>query len=189
MHTCPFHAWNFPATAVCSATPFPRVTKASTKASMALAACRASPPTAVSCSAPSQPTVLSLEEHLGGAAGDARRVCLLARGRDGITSGFLKHRVRRTGSSSWRTRQTAIPAFVHSSIFSVADSADRRLYGAKSTRVDARLRQRPYGTRPAPGVPQARRAMLSWFGTTPEKLPDYVSRMNAAYGESGRAKS
>ena len=68
------------------------------------------------------------------------------------------------------------PAFVHSSIFSVADSAIGTLYGGKSTAVS-----RDYGNghteidlRPEF---RKRDQPMSWFGTTAEKLPDYVARM------------
>jgi hypothetical protein len=74
------------------------------------------------------------------------------------------------------------PAFVHASIFSVADSGIGALYGSKSTAV---VRDYGGGHTEVELRPEFRRRgePLSWFGTSPQRLPDYVARMRAAHGE------
>jgi hypothetical protein len=127
----------------------------------------------------------SLEEHLGAAKGAIDALCLNSpEGEVEITAGFLKHKVK----ANWKflvenETDGYHPSFVHASIFEVAQSGIGSLYSAESDRGVARLRQGPHRKRPAARVPQARRAAV-WFGTTPDKLPDYVQRMNAAYGET-----
>ena len=73
------------------------------------------------------------------------------------------------------------PAFVHASIFSVADSGIGSLYGPKST---ALTRDYGNGHTDVDLRPEFRRKgqPLGWFGTTAERLPDYVAKMEAAYG-------
>jgi fatty-acyl-CoA synthase len=74
------------------------------------------------------------------------------------------------------------PQFVHASIFSVAGSGIGDLYGDKSTAV---ARDLGGGHTENDLRPEFRRIgePLRWFGTSADKLPDYVARMRAAYGE------
>jgi hypothetical protein len=71
---------------------------------------------------------------------------------------------------------------VHSSIFGVAESGIGALYGSKSTALSRDLGN---GHTEIDLRPEFRRIgrPLGWFGTSPERLPDYVARMNRAYGE------
>lgn len=126
-----------------------------------------------------------MQEHLGGAAETLDRLAMTSpEGEIEITAGFLKHRVK----ANWKfilenEADGCHPAFVHSSIFAVADSGIGSLYGAKSTALT-----RDYGNghteldlRPEF---RKRNAPLSWFGTTPDRLPDYVTKMNKAYRDA-----
>ncbi|TWT15621.1 Rieske 2Fe-2S domain-containing protein [Reyranella sp. CPCC 100927] len=126
----------------------------------------------------------SLAEHLGGAAETIDRLCDASpEGEIEITAGFLQHRVR----ANWKfvienETDGYHPAFVHSSIFSVADSGIGSLYGQKST---ALTRDYGNGHTEVDLRPEFRRLgrPLAWFGTTPERMAGYVARMNAARGE------
>jgi fatty-acyl-CoA synthase len=73
------------------------------------------------------------------------------------------------------------PQFVHASIFSVAQSGIGELYGEKSTAV---CRDLGGGHTENDLRPEFRRRAqpLGWFGTTPDRVPDYVASMERAYG-------
>ena len=126
----------------------------------------------------------SLEEHLGGAAETLDRLCETSpEGEIEITAGFLQHKTQ----SNWKflvenETDGYHPAFVHASIFNVADSGIGGLYGAESTAL-----ARDYGNGHTENDlrPEFRKfdEPLRWFGTDETRLPDYVSKMNAAYGE------
>jgi len=126
----------------------------------------------------------SLKEYLGGASEVFDRLCANSpEGEVEITAGFLKHKVKANWKFVLENETDGYhPAFVHSSIFSVAESGIGGLYGAKST---ALTRDYGNGHTEIDLRPEFRKrdAPLSWFGTTPDKLPDYAARMNAAYGE------
>ncbi|MFO1168711.1 MAG: aromatic ring-hydroxylating dioxygenase subunit alpha [Rhodoblastus sp.] len=184
MHTCPFHAWNFGSDGKLLGYAFPEGYEGLDKSKHGLGRV----PRVASYRgfvfgsfASDGPT---LEEHLGGAAETIDRLCDNApEGEIEITAGFLKHRVKANWKFILENETDGYhPAFVHSSIFSVADSAIGGLYGAKST---ALTRDYGNGHTELDLRPEFRKRdqLLSWFGTTPEKLPDYVAKMNAAYGE------
>lgn len=126
----------------------------------------------------------TLAEHLGGAAETIDRLCDASpEGGVEITAGFLQHRVK----SNWKfLTENEVdgyhPAFVHSSIFGVADSGIGALYGSKSS---ALCRDLGNGHTEIDLRPEFRRIgkPLGWFGSSPDRLPDYVARMNKAYGE------
>ena len=65
----------------------------------------------------------------------------------------------------------------------MTDSGIGSLYGAKST---ALTRDYGNGHTELDLRPEFRKrdAPLSWFGTTPDRLPDYVAKMNEAYGDA-----
>jgi fatty-acyl-CoA synthase len=126
----------------------------------------------------------SLDEHLGEAKGEIDRLVRLSPdGEVEITAGFLKHKAR----ANWKLlaeneTDGYHPQFVHASIFNVARSGIGALYGETSTAVTRALGNghsendlRPEFRRR--GVP------LGWFGTTEDKVPDYVAKMRARYGE------
>jgi fatty-acyl-CoA synthase len=125
----------------------------------------------------------SLEQHLGGARSAIDTLCRNSpEGEIEITAGFLQHRV----SANWKfvvenETDGYHPAFTHASIFEVADSKIGTLYSAESTAVTRYFGE---GHSEVDLRPEFRRrdVPLSWFGTTPDKLPDYVTRMEAAYG-------
>lgn len=126
----------------------------------------------------------TLEDHLGGAAETIDRLCDTSpEGEVEITAGFLQHRVK----ANWKfvvenETDGYHPAFVHASIFSVAESGIGALYGSKST---ALTRDFGNGHTEIDLRPEFRRIgqPLGWFGTTADHLPDYVEKMLQAYGE------
>jgi phenylpropionate dioxygenase-like ring-hydroxylating dioxygenase large terminal subunit len=127
----------------------------------------------------------SLAEHLGAAAETIDRLCESSpEGEVEVTAGFLQHRVK----SNWKfltenETDGYHPAFVHSSIFGVADSGIGALYSSKSTALSRDLGN---GHTEIDLRPEFRRRgePLGWFGTSAERLPDYVARMQRAYGEA-----
>lgn len=125
----------------------------------------------------------SLEEHLGGAKASLDQ--LLDNSPEGeldLTAGFLKHRTQANWKFILENETDGYhPGFVHSSIFSVAQSGIANLYGTDST---ALTRDFGNGHTEFDLRPEWRRLdqPLAWFGTTPDRLPDYVAAMNAAYG-------
>jgi phenylpropionate dioxygenase-like ring-hydroxylating dioxygenase large terminal subunit len=126
----------------------------------------------------------SLEEHLGGAAGVLDRLAETSpEGEIQITAGFLKHKAM----SNWKfvaenETDGYHPAFVHSSIFQVAQSGIGDLYSTGSTAVARDLGNGHTENDLRPEF-RKRDKLLSWFNTTPERLPDYVASMRAAYGD------
>jgi phenylpropionate dioxygenase-like ring-hydroxylating dioxygenase large terminal subunit len=125
----------------------------------------------------------SLEEHLGGAAEVFDRLAALSpAGEVEITAGFLQHRV----AANWKLlleneTDGYHPRFVHASIFSVAQSGIGALYGRNSAALS-----RDYGNghTECDLRPQFRKldVPLGWFGSTAERLPDYVRDMRQSYG-------
>jgi len=130
---------------------------------------------------------LSLLEHLGPARETIDRLVRLSPvGEIKLTAGWLQHKVK----SNWKMlveneTDGYHPQFVHASIFSVAKSGIGDLYGEQSTAVSRDL---GHGHTENDLRPEFRRAgkPLGWFGTTPERLPDYVTAMQAAHGDAAR---
>ncbi|HYH51825.1 MAG TPA: aromatic ring-hydroxylating dioxygenase subunit alpha [Acidimicrobiia bacterium] len=127
----------------------------------------------------------SLAEHLGAAAGEIDRLVRLSpEGRVELRAGWLKHKVRANWKFLLENETDGYhPQFVHASIFAVAESGIGDLYGEKSTAV---TRDLGGGHTENDLRPEFRRLgePLRWFGTTADRLPDYVGRMRAAYGEA-----
>lgn len=125
----------------------------------------------------------TLQQHLGAAMRSIDALCETSpEGEVQITAGFLKHKVK----ANWKflvenETDGYHPSFVHASVFEVAQSGIGTLYSAESTAVS-----RDFGNGHTENDlrPEFRKrdVPMSWFGTTVEKLPDYVSKMNAAYG-------
>jgi len=126
----------------------------------------------------------SLREHLGAAADALDRLCRLSPdGEVELNAGWVKHRVKANWKMLLENETDGYhPQFVHASIFSVAQSGIGELYGEKSTALNVDLGG---GHAEEDLRPEFRRIgrPLGWFGTTADKLPDYVARMRAAYGE------
>lgn len=126
---------------------------------------------------------LSLEEQLGGARGAIDALCHTSpEGEVELTAGFLQHKVMANWKFVTENETDGYhPGFTHASIFEVAESKIGSLYADDSTAVvryfgngNAEVDLRPeFRLRDEP---------LSWFGTTADRLPDYVARMQAAYG-------
>jgi phenylpropionate dioxygenase-like ring-hydroxylating dioxygenase large terminal subunit len=110
-------------------------------------------------------------------------VALSPEGEIEVTAGFLQHKV----TANWKLMlenetDGYHPTFVHSSIFGVAQSGIGKLYGRDSAAVS-----RDYGNghTECDLRPQFRNLALpmGWFGTTEDRLPEYVAKMRQAYGE------
>ena len=186
--TCPFHSWNFGTDGRLIGYAFPdgydnldknalglgRVPRVESYRGFVFGSFATDGPT--------------LSEHLGGAAETIDRLC--ATSPDGeveISAGFLRHRVQANWKFILENECDGYhPAFVHSSIFSVADSGIGSLYGAKSK---ALTRDYGNGHTEIDLRPEFRRLdkPLGWFGTTEQRLADYAAKMNGAYG-SERAR-
>jgi phenylpropionate dioxygenase-like ring-hydroxylating dioxygenase large terminal subunit len=128
------------------------------------------------------PTLL---EYLGDAheAFD-RLVALSPSGELELSAGWLRHKV----NANWKMlveneTDGYHPQFVHASIFSVADSGIGDLYGEKSIAV---ARDLGNGHTENDLRPEFRRIgqPLGWFGTTPDRVPDYVAQLEAAHGKA-----
>ncbi len=126
----------------------------------------------------------SLEEHLGAAKDAIDALCLTSpEGEVEITAGFLKHKVK----ANWKfivenETDGYHPSFVHASIFEVAQSGIGDLYAAESTAV-SRYFGKGHSENDLRPEFRKRDVPLSWFGTTADRLPDYVQKMEAAYGK------
>ena len=129
----------------------------------------------------------SLNEHLGSAAEAFDRLARLSpTGEIELTAGWLKHRVKANWKMLVENETDGYhPQFVHASIFSVAKSGIGELYGEKSIAVSRDLGG---GHTENDLRPEFRRIgqPLGWFGTTPERMPDYVAQMERAYGPDAR---
>jgi fatty-acyl-CoA synthase len=125
----------------------------------------------------------SLQEHLGGALDAFDRLTRLSpQGEIELTAGWLQHRVKANWKMLMENETDGYhPQFVHASIFSVAKSGIGDLYGDRSTAV---CRDLGNGHTENDLRPEFRRIgqPLGWFGTTPDRVPDYVAQMEAAYG-------
>jgi phenylpropionate dioxygenase-like ring-hydroxylating dioxygenase large terminal subunit len=181
--TCPYHKWTFANDGRLTAVAFPdgydgqdlsrlglgRVARVASYRGFVFGSLAADGP--------------SLAEHLGGAAECLDRLCETSpEGEVEITAGFLQHRVKANWKFVMENETDGYhPAFVHASIFSVAESGIGGLYGPKST---ALTRDFGNGHTEVDLRPEFRRIgePLGWFGTTGERLPDYVAGMNQAYG-------
>jgi len=182
--TCPYHAWSFGSDGRLKHISMPdgypdidrtahglaKVTRVASYQGFVFGSFAADGPT--------------LEQHLGGALEVFDRlVAVSPEGEIEVTAGFLQHKV----TANWKLMlenetDGYHPTFVHSSIFSVAQSGIGKLYGRDSAALS-----RDYGNghtecdlRPQfrhLGVP------MGWFGTTEGRLPEYVAKMRHAYGE------
>lgn len=127
----------------------------------------------------------SLGDHLGPAADAFDRLTRLSpSGRIELTCGWLQHEVRANWKMLLENETDGYhPQFVHSSIFGVADSGIGDLYGERSAAV---VRDLGNGHTEDDLRPEFRRLgqPLGWFGTRPERVPDYVRAMGDAYGDA-----
>lgn len=126
----------------------------------------------------------TLEEHLGGARRTIDQLCDNSpTGEIELSAGYLHHRTRANWKFIMENECDGYhPAFVHSSIFSVSDSRITDLYGGDAVAVTRGFGNGHVEVDPRPEF-RRRDQPLSWFGTAPERMPDYVAQMNAAYGE------
>lgn len=181
--TCPYHGWTFGNDGALKGFPFPSGYEGVDRTQLGLgrvarvAAYRGFVFGSLAASGP------SLAEHLGAAMRSIDALCDTSpEGEVQLTAGFLKHKVK----ANWKflvenETDGYHPSFVHASIFEVAQSGIGSLYSGNSTAVS-----RDFGNGHTENDlrPEFRKRdePLGWFGTTAEKLPDYVARMNAAHG-------
>jgi phenylpropionate dioxygenase-like ring-hydroxylating dioxygenase large terminal subunit len=127
----------------------------------------------------------SLEEHLGAAADALDRLCRLSpEGEVELTAGWLQHKAKANWKMLLENETDGYhPQFVHASIFAVAESHVGAMYSDRSV---ATARDLGGGHTEHDLRPEFRRhgKPLAWFGTSPDRLPDYVGRMRTAYGDA-----
>lgn len=131
----------------------------------------------------------SLLEHLGAAAGEIDRLTGLSpEGTVSLTAGWLQHRTR----ANWKLlaeneTDGYHPQFVHGSIFGVTGSPIGALYSDSSTAVTRNLGG---GHSENDLRPEFRGfdEPMRWFGTTPERVPGYVQRMQEVYGDDAHRR-
>jgi phenylpropionate dioxygenase-like ring-hydroxylating dioxygenase large terminal subunit len=125
----------------------------------------------------------NLQEHLGGATDAFDRLTRLSPcGEIELTAGWLQHKVKANWKMLMENETDGYhPQFVHASIFSVAKSGIGDLYGETSTAV---ARDLGGGHTENDLRPEFRRIgqPLGWFGTTPDRVPEYIAQMEQAYG-------
>lgn len=125
----------------------------------------------------------SLLEHLGAAAEAIDRLVELSpSGKIELSAGWLQHEAKANWKMLVENETDGYhPQFVHASIFSVAKSGIGDLYGEKSTAV---ARDLGGGHSENDLRPEFRRIgePMGWFGTTAERLPEYVAHLEAARG-------
>lgn len=182
--TCPFHKWTFANDGGLTAAAFPDGYEGQDMGALGLgrvprvASYRGFVFGSLAADGP------SLAEHLGGAAETIDRLCETSPdGEVELTAGFLQHRVKANWKFVMENETDGYhPAFVHASIFGVAESGIGGLYAAKSTALARDFRN---GHTEIDLRPEFRRIgqPMGWFGTTAERLPDYVAAMTRAYGE------
>ncbi|MEW6121976.1 MAG: aromatic ring-hydroxylating dioxygenase subunit alpha [Pseudomonadota bacterium] len=182
--TCPYHSWTFSNTGDLMGYALPDGYEGQSKAGLNLgkvpriAIYRGFVFGSMAADGP------SLEEHLGGAKAALDQ--LLDNSPTGeldLSAGFLQHRTKANWKFMLENETDGYhPGFVHGSVFQVTSSGIGNLYGSDST---ALTRDYGNGHTEFDLRPEWRKndKPLQWFGTTPERLPDYVKAMNAAYGE------
>lgn len=124
-----------------------------------------------------------LDEHLGDATAVFDHLVRLSpTGMVRLDSGWLEHEV----IANWKMLvENEVdgyhPTFVHGSIFSVARGPLTGLFDGRSA---AGARALDQGHTELVVAPQFRQAgPLSWVSSTPDEMPEYVSRMHNAYGD------
>jgi len=126
----------------------------------------------------------TLKEHLGDAAGEIDRLARLSpTGKIKLTAGWLKHKVKANWKMLLENETDGYhPQFVHSSVFVSAESGIGALY---SDNADAVSRDLGNGHTENDLRPEFRRLgkVMGWFGTTEDKVPNYVAKMRALHGE------
>ncbi len=182
--TCPFHSWTFTSDGQLMGFPFPDGYEGQDKSKLGLGQVPRVESYKGFVFGSFAKEGLSLKEHLGGAAETIDRLVRTSpEGEIEITAGFLKHRVKANWKFILENECDGYhPPFVHQSIFGVADSSIGALYGAKSTAV---TRDYGNGHTEVDLRPEFRKldVPLGWFGTTEQRLPDYVAKMKAAHGD------
>ena len=126
----------------------------------------------------------SLAEHLGAASEAIDRLCSLSpEGEVELTAGWLQHKCKANWKMLVENETDGYhPQFVHSSIFEVAKSGIGDLYGPNSTAVTRDLGD---GHTENDLRPEFRRIgqPMGWFGTSEDRIPDYVAKMRDVHGE------
>ena len=181
---CPFHAWSFGSDGALHSVAFPdgyvaldrnalglgRVARVASYGGFVFGSFATEGP--------------SLVDHLGAAAETIDRLLAFSpEGEVELTTGFLQHRVKANWKFVLENETDGYhPAFVHSSIFGVADSGIGNLYATDSLAVSRDLGS---GHTELDLRPEFRRLgrPLGWFGTSSERYPDYVAAMARVHGE------
>ncbi|PZA11773.1 aromatic ring-hydroxylating dioxygenase subunit alpha [Rhodopseudomonas palustris] len=182
--TCPYHSWTFANDGRLMNYAFPEGYAGTDKSGLGLAKVPRVASYRGFVFASMAQDGPSLEQHLGGARRTLDQACENSpTGELDLSAGFLRHRTRANWKFILENECDGYhPAFVHSSIFSVADSAIGSLYGNDAVAVTRGLGNGHTEVDPRPEF-RRRDQPMSWFGTTADKLPEYTAQMNAAYGD------
>ncbi|NKI16023.1 aromatic ring-hydroxylating dioxygenase subunit alpha [Spongiibacter sp. KMU-166] len=188
--TCPYHGWTFSNSGELRGFPFPDGYDTADRSELGLAKVNRVAEYKGFIFGSFADEGPSLEEHLGRGGRDAidRLVQTSPEGEVEITAGFLQHKAK----ANWKflvenETDGYHPQFVHASIFSVAKSGIGDLYSNDSTAVARDLGD---GHTENDLRPEFRRIdkPMNWFGTNEQRLPEYVEKMKAAYGEEQARK-
>ncbi|AVT82237.1 hypothetical protein RPYSC3_33770 [Rhodopseudomonas palustris] len=182
--TCPYHSWTFANDGRLMNYAFPEGYAGTDKSGLGLAKVPRVASYRGFVFASMAQDGPSLEEHLGGARRTIDQACENSpTGELDLSAGFLRHRARANWKFILENECDGYhPAFVHSSIFSVADSAIGSLYGNDAVAVTRALGNGHTEVDPRPEF-RRRDQPMSWFGTTADKLPEYTAQMQSAYGD------
>lgn len=181
--TCPYHGWTFGIDGPLRGATFPSGYQQLDRTELGLARLPRIASYRGFVFGSLAPEGETLEEHLGAAREALDALCMTSpEGEIEITTGFLKHKVK----ANWKflvenETDGYHPVFVHGSIFQVADSGIGALYRDDSTAV-ARYLEKGHSEIDLRPEFRKRDEPLGWFGTSAQRLPDYVSRMTSAYG-------
>ena len=182
---CPYHGWNFRTTGELIGYPYPEGYGGRGQLDLGLAQVSRVDSHEGFMFGSLSPDGPTLTEHLGDAAGELTRLTKLSpTGELDLSTGWLRH----SAKANWKfihenETDGYHPQFVHGSIFSVADSGIGALYSENSTAVTRDLGN---GHSENDLRPEFRRLgqPLGWFGTTADRLPDYVAAMQARHGDA-----
>jgi len=182
--TCPYHAWTFSNTGELLARALPDGYEGADKTGLGLAQVARVAVYRGFIFGSFAAEGVSLEQHLGGAKASLDQLLDNSPlGELDLTAGFLQHRTKANWKFMIENETDGYhPGFVHGSIFQVTKSGIGDLYRPEST---ALTRDYGNGHTEFDLRPEWRRIdqPLQWFGTTAERLPEYVTAMNAAYGD------
>jgi hypothetical protein len=132
------------------------------------------------------PEAPTLEEYLGPAASLIdRTVEMSPMGKVRLDAGWLKHRLR----ANWKMVVEGVvdgyhPDYVHTSLFRTVDY-HFEAKGVESSTAPSPLARDWGGGHVEIDFAPTLKEQLAWFNVSPDRYPNYISAMKAAFGEQG----